>query len=80
MRLMRLMKAAMKVHDLKCDGSGLILDSNKKKESIPNPSCLMMHALEERFQIINYICTHNTGMWYGCVHRKSAVSLILMKE
>ena len=45
MRLMQSMKIIMKVHNLECDGSGLMLDSNKKKESIFNPSYSMIHAL-----------------------------------
>ena len=49
---MRQMKAAMKVHEEKCDGSSLMIDINKKQESIPNPSYSMTQALEEFFSII----------------------------
>ena len=71
------MKSAMQVYDFLCDGSGLVININKKQESIPNPSSSMMHALEEGFSIMMYSCTHATEMWTGGVHRKHDVRLIL---
>ena len=79
MRVIRLMKAVMKVHEENCDSNDLMLKINKKQESIPNPSYLMMCVLEEGFSIIIYICTYDTEMWNGCVHMKHAVRLILEK-
>ena len=46
MRVMRPMTAAMKIHEELFDGSSLMLDINKKQESIPKLSYSMMHALE----------------------------------
>ena len=73
------MKAAMKVYEDKCNGSGLVLNINKKQESIPNSSYSMMYALEEVLSVMMYSCTHETTMWNGCVHKKYAVRLILAK-
>ena len=80
MKLCKPMKMSMKVHKDKCDGSGLMLNINKKKESIPNHSCSTMNALKDDFNIIMYSCTHDTEMWNGCIHRKHVVRLILAKE
>ena len=76
---MNLMKMAMKVREDKCHGSGLMLNMNKKQKSIPNISYSMMYVLEYGFSIMMYSFTHVTEMWYGCVHRKFVVRLILAK-
>ena len=39
----------------------------------------MMYALEECCIIMTYICTHDTEMWNGCIHKKYDVRLILAK-
>ena len=80
MILVRSMNVTMKVHKDNCGGSGLILNINKKQESIPNPSYSMMHAVEEKFSIMMYICTHETKMWNSCVYRKHDIRLIFAKE
>ena len=80
MRLVRPMKDVMQVHKEKCDGSGLMVNINKKQEIIPNRSYSMIHALEENFAIMIYSCTHDTKMWNGCVRKKHTVMLILGKE
>ena len=66
-------KQAMKVHEEKCDKSGLMCNINKKQESIPNPSYSIMHALEDDFSIMMYSVTHDTTMFNGCVYRKHTV-------
>ena len=38
MKLSKPMKLFMRVHEEKCDSSGVMLNINKKQESIPNPS------------------------------------------
>ena len=64
---MKPIKMVMKVHELKCDGSGLIFNINKKQEIIPNSSYSIMHTLEEGFSIMIYSCTYHTKMCDGCV-------------
>ena len=63
------MKMVMKVHEEKCAGSDLMLNVNKKQESIPNPSYSIMYALEEGFSIMMHSCTHDTEMWNSYVHK-----------
>ena len=79
MKLCKPMNMAMKVAEEHCDSSDLMLKINKKQEIITNPSYLIMHALEANFSIMMHICTHDTEMWNGCVRRKHAVRLILVK-
>ena len=74
------MKRADFFHKYKCDGSSLMLNINKKQESIPNPSYSMMHSLEDGFSTMMYSCTYETAMGDGCVHMKYAVRLILTKR
>ena len=74
------MKAAMKVHAEKCDGSGLTLNINKKQARTPTPSYSMIHALEEGFISMIYSCIYDTDICTSCVHRKHAVRLILVKR
>ena len=77
MKVMKPMKMAIKVHKDMCDGSGLMLNINKKQENIHNPYYSMVHTIEEGFVIITYSCTQKTKMRDGCVHRKYTVRLIL---
>ena len=72
MRLSRPIKLVMKVHEAKCDSnsSRLMLNIDKKPESILNSSYSMIHTLEESFSIMMYSCIHNTETKNGCVHNE----------
>jgi len=74
---MKQIHKSLKEYTSRLHTDGWFDQCNLKEEMPVMPSCSMMHALWDGYQIVLYSCTYNTDLGKLKVYRKSLLQIIL---